>query len=80
MNVGARGATAGTHQCDGIALANEVPGFHQVLLVVGIAGDKVIPVTLRSVQAGTLDPEAFRSVNVFTDVVSKIISYQYGMQ
>jgi multidrug efflux pump subunit AcrB len=36
-------------------------------------GNKVIPVTLRSVQAGTLDPEAFRSVNVFSQATGQSV-------
>jgi len=36
-------------------------------------GDKVIPVTLRSAQAGTLDPEAFRSVNVFSQATGQSV-------
>jgi multidrug efflux pump subunit AcrB len=36
-------------------------------------GDKVIPVTLRSTQATSLDPEAFRSVNVFSQATGQSV-------
>ena len=35
--------------------------------------DKVIPVTLRSAQASALDPEAFRSVNVFSQATGQSV-------